>query len=159
VERYRFRAAHAALPAPAPAGQVAGAPKNQGRRPLDLAEPEAELLREHRRAQDELRLAQGPRWEAHDLVFCTDRGRPLGHRNVSREFKKFVARAGLPDIRFHDLRHSNATLLAAAGVPLKVIQERLGHTDSRTTLGFYGHTTPAMGKEAAQKLRELLHDG
>ena len=95
--------------------------------------------------------------EGHDLIFCTGRGRPLNWRNVTREYKKFLQRAGLPDIRFHDLRHSNATILAAAGVPLKVIQERLGHADITTTLGFYGHVTPAMGQEAARKLEDLLH--
>jgi hypothetical protein len=114
-------------------------------------------LRDHRARQEELRRANGPLWEPGDLIFCTDRGRPLNWRNVTREYKRFLGRAGLPDVRFHDLRHSNATILAAAGVPLKVIQERLGHSDPRTTLAFYGHVTPAMGKEAAQKLGELLH--
>jgi integrase len=132
-------------------------PKAHSRRPLDLAPSELAVLREPRRAQDALRLAQGAGWEAHDLIFCTDRGRPLNWRNVTREYKRFLARADLPDLRFHDLRHSNATILAAAGVPPKVIQERLGHADITTTLGFYGHATPAMGKEAARKLEDLLH--
>ncbi len=67
-----------------------------------------------------------------------------------------MARAGLPDIRFHDLRHSSATILAAAGVPMKVIQERLGHSDIRTTLMFYQHYTPGIRKDAAKRLDELL---
>ena len=132
-------------------------PKANSRRPLDLTPSEVADLREHRAAQDALRLARGTGWEAHDLIFCTGQGRPLNWRNVTREYKKFLQRAGLPDIRFHDLRHSNATILAAAGVPLKVIQERLGHADITTTLGFYGHVTPAMGQEAARKLEDLLH--
>jgi hypothetical protein len=93
------------------------------------------------------------------LLFCTDLGRPLNWRNVTREFKRFPRRADLPDIRFHDLRHSNGTILAAAGIPLKVIQERLGHSDPRTTLGFYGHATPPMGRDAARALQALLHEG
>lgn len=134
-------------------------PKADSRRSLDLTVIERGLLAEHRRQQRELRAAVGAAWEDHDLIFCTDRGRPLGYRVVVREYKKFLRRAELPDISFHDLRHSNATILAAAGVPLKVIQERLGHADIKTTLEFYEHVTPAMGKDAARKLEELLGDG
>ena len=133
-------------------------PKADSRRTIDLTETERALLREHQQRQGELRLAKGPAWEDHDLIFCTDRGRPLGYRVVFREYKKVLRRAGLPDISFHDLRHSNATILAAAGVPLKVIQERLGHADIKTTLEFYEHVTPPMGKEAARRLEGLLRD-
>jgi integrase len=116
-------------------------------------------LAEHQRQQRTLRDAVGAAWEEHDLIFCTDRGRPLGYRVVFREYKKFLQRAGLPDISFHDLRHSNATILAAAGVPLKVVQERLGHADIKTTLAFYEHVTPTMGQDAARKLEDLLGEG
>ncbi len=131
--------------------------KTNSRRPLDLAPSELAVLREHQRRQLELRRAMGDRWEDHDLIFCTDRGRPLGWRNVTREYTRFKRLAGLPAVSFHGLRHSNATIMAEAGVPLKVIQERLGHSDSRTTLGFYGHATRGMGREAAQKLEDHLH--
>ena len=133
-------------------------PKAGSKRPLDLTAVEVAVLREHRRWQDERRREAGAAWGGRELVFCTDLGRPLNHRNVTTYFKKFVARAGLPDIRFHDLRHSSATILAAAGVPMKVIQERLGHSDIRTTLMFYQHYTPGMGKDAAKRLDELLQD-
>jgi integrase len=133
-------------------------PKADSRRTLDLTATERTVLGEHRARQRELRDAVGPAWEDRDLIFCTDLGRPLGYRVVFREYKKFLRRAGLPDISFHDLRHSNATILAAAGVPLKVIQERLGHADIKTTLEFYEHVTPAMGKDAARKLEDLLGD-
>lgn len=133
-------------------------PKASSRRALALTEGELRLLAEHRARQDALRQAQGERWEEHELLFCTDLGRPLNWRNVTREFKRFLCRADLPDSRFHDLRHSNGTILAAAGIPLKVIQERLGHSDPRTTLGFYGHATPPMGRDAARALQALLHD-
>lgn len=131
-------------------------PKRSSKRTLDLTDIELHLLAEHKVWQDRLRHAQGSQWADHELVFSTDQGRPLSWRNVTREFKKFLQRAGLPAIRFHDLRHSNGTIMASAGVPLKVIQERLGHSDPRTTLQFYGHATPAMGKEAARKLNDLL---
>ena len=133
-------------------------PKEDSRRTLDLTALERELLAEHRCRQGELRRAVGAAWENRDLIFCTDLGRPLGHRVVFREYKKFLQRAKLPDISFHDLRHSNATILAAAGVPLKVVQERLGHADIKTTLEFYEHVTPTMGKDAARKLEALLGD-
>jgi integrase len=134
-----------------------GLPKRRSQRTLDLAEPELTVLREHRTRQAAVSDALGPGWEANDLIFCTDRGRPLNWRNVSREFQRFVAAARRGSVRFHDLRHTNATIMAAAGVPMKVIQERLGHSDIRTTLGFYGHVTPAMGQDAARKLAQILH--
>ncbi len=105
----------------------------------------------------EERLLVGPEWQDQGLVSCTHQGKPLGWRNVTREYTRFKRLAGLPAVSFHGLRHSNATIMAEAGVPLKVIQERLGHSDSRTTLGFYGHATRGMGREAAQKLEDHLH--
>lgn len=80
----------------------------------------------------------------------------LDPRNVTKSFQQQLAVAGLPRIRFHDLRHAYATLMLAAGVPLRVIQEALGHTSIATTAAVYAHVLPALQKDAAQKLDEAL---
>jgi integrase len=132
-------------------------PKAKSRRRIDLAAPEIQALQAHRALQQADRLAYGAAYEEQELVFCTHRGRPLSWRNVTREFKKHLVAAGLRNIRFHDLRHTNATLLLEAGVHPKVVQERLGHSDIGTTLNIYSHVMPTLGRDAAQHLRDILH--
>lgn len=95
-------------------------------------------------------------YEDHGLIFCTHRGRPLGWRNVTREFKKYLRAAELRDIRFHDLRHTNATLLLAAGIHPKIVQERLGHSNIRMTIDTYSHLIASMGRAAAEQLDALF---
>jgi integrase len=96
--------------------------------------------------------------DGQDLVFTTDRGRPLGWRDVDRDFNLRLAKAGVREIRFHDLRHTNATLQLEAGIHPKVVQERLGHSDIGVTLDIYSHVTPALGRDAAQRLDEVFDD-
>ena len=108
------------------------------------------------RQQAEKSLA-GESYEDYDLVFAQPNGRPLDGHNISqREFKKLLSLAGLPDMRFHDLRHTNATLLLEAGVPAKVVSERLGHSGIGITLDIYSHVLPTMQEQAASKLEEML---
>jgi integrase len=91
------------------------------------------------------------------LVFCDADGGPLRKSNViRRSFHPLLRRAGLPHIRFHDLRHTHATLLLSQGVHPKVVAERLGHASIAMTLDIYSHVLPSMGKEAAQRLDVLL---
>ena len=73
-----------------------------------------------------------------------------------RRFKKLLERAGLPDIRFHDLRHSAATMLLGMGVHPKIVQERLGHHDIGTTMNIYSHVLPSMQEGAIKQLNSLL---
>jgi len=88
--------------------------------------------------------------------------RPKGFRtfgtasNLYHSFKRLLKEAGLPDMRFHDLRHTAATLMLQQGVNPKVVQERLGHSDIVLTLGTYSHVLPVLQDEAAQKMDELL---
>ncbi len=89
-------------------------------------------------------------------MFATHTGRPLIARNMFREYKTLLRRAGLPDIRFHDLRHTAATLMLLQGVPIKVVQERLGHSQISLTLGTYSHVLPSMDQDAADKMDALL---
>ena len=77
-------------------------------------------------------------------------------RNLFRHFKGVLVKAGLPEIRFHDLRHTAATLMLQQGVHPKVVQERLGHSSISLTLDTYSHVIPSMQQEAAEKMDEIL---
>lgn len=90
------------------------------------------------------------------LVFTTSTGRPISARNVIRHFKNVIDELSLPDIRFHDLRHTHATLLLAAGVHPKVVQERLGHSQISLTRDTYSHVIPSLQSEAANQFDSIL---
>lgn len=128
----------------------------KGRRIIDLPASCVAILKEHKRVQAEERLLVGPDWQPGDLVFCTHRGRPLSQRNILRAYKLILQRAGLPDVSFHALRHTAATLLLLQGVHPKVVQERLGHSNISMTLDIYSHLIPSMGRAAADQLDALL---
>lgn len=94
-----------------------------------------EALRRLRAEQKKLKLLLGPQYQDHGLVFASDFGKPFHPPNfVRRTFRRLLRRAGLPRVRFHDLRHSHATLLLAQGVSPKVVQECLGHANITLTL-------------------------
>jgi integrase len=110
-----------------------------------------EALRNHRKAMIAEGLGDVP-W-----VFCNHHGRPLRRSHFhAYEFKPLLESANLPKIRFHDLRHTSATILLSAGVHPKVVQERLGHAQISVTLDIYSHVLPGMQREAAAKFDELL---
>jgi integrase len=90
------------------------------------------------------------------LVFVTKNDTPISPRNLVRHFKEATEQAGLPEIRFHDLRHTHASLLLAAGVHPKLVQERLGHSQISLTMDTYSHLLPGMSDEAASKFDELM---
>ena len=115
-----------------------------------------EALKEHRVHQLEAKLKAGASWQEHDYVFCTLHGTHLGPNHVVEEFKLLLKQAGLPDIRFHDLRHSAATLLLSLGIHPKVVQELLGHTQISITMDVYSHVLPGMQQDAMGKLNEAL---
>ncbi len=129
---------------------------HQSRRTIDLPPSTVTVLREHKARQLQERVMQGPAWEGQELVFCTLRGRPLGYRNATRAFKATLGRAGLPEIRFHDLRHTAATLMLLAETPLHVVSRRLGHASITLTANTYAHVLPTMGRDAAARLEALL---
>ena len=108
--------------------------------------------------QLEAKLKAGPAWQEHDYVFCTLTGTHLRPNHVVDEFKKILKRAGLPAIRFHDLRHSTATLLLSLGVHAKVVQEMLGHTEISMTMDIYSHVLPNMQVDAVHRLNDLLQE-
>jgi integrase len=101
------------------------------------------------------RLA-GSRWQASSLVFTSTIGTPLEPRNVNRQFDTLLAKAGLAHIRFHDLRHTAASLLLAQGVHPRVAMETLGHFKIGLTTDTYSHVIPALNREAADRMDALL---
>jgi integrase len=94
---------------------------------------------------------RAPSWKIHDLVFTNQHGGYLNQSILRREVKQLLHEADLPALRFHDLRHSAATILISMGVNSKVVQERLGHSTISITLGVYGHVTESMQRDAMQK--------
>jgi integrase len=126
-----------------------------GARTLPLPALLCSILREHKAGQDEER--RGPGWEEHGLVFPSERGTPLEAGNlVSRSFKPALKRAGLADMRFHDLRHTTASLLLASGVDTKTVSAILGHTSPAFTLATYAHVLPEITRQAVAGLGDLL---
>jgi integrase len=132
-----------------------GAKTKASSRTVKLTAETLQTLREHRKAQNACRLA-APVWEDNDLIVTTGTGAPVNPDNVSRSFQALVRAAGLRRIRVHDLRHTHATLLLRAGVPVKIVSERLGHTNIGVTLDTYSHVLPDMQDTAAAAIDELL---
>lgn len=124
----------------------------RSRRTIRLPQVVIVALRSHRTRQLTERLAAGGGWTDSGLVFTTVAGTPLDARNVTREFQAMLVAAGLPRIRFHDLRHTAATLLLSQGVDPRTIMETLGHSQISLTLNTYSHVMPALQIDAAAKL-------
>ncbi len=96
-------------------------------------------------------------WQENGLVFPSRVGTPLGGRNLNRSYKQHLERAGLPlSFRFHDLRHTCATILLRQHVNPKFVQELLGHSDVSLTLNIYSHVLPDMGDQAAVAMEAAL---
>lgn len=138
-------------------GQVQfAAPKSEhSRRTIPLTQEAAAVLRRHRIAQAEQKLRLGPLYQDHGLVFARPDGRPLSHNTITHHFPLLLRKAGLPRVRLHDLRHTHATLLLAAGVHPRVAAARLGDT-VEVTMNTYSHVLPSMQEEVARKLSVLL---
>jgi integrase len=129
----------------------------RSRRRVTLTATAVTALRAHRAAQLKERIALGSAWDDLDLVFPNEVGRPLDPTNVTeRAFRRTLRRAGLPRIRFHDLRHTAATLMLARNVHPKVASEMLGHAQVAITLDLYSHVTPTMQREAAVTMEAIV---
>ncbi len=89
-------------------------------------------------------------------VFSDVEGNPIHPHSLSQTFKRIVARASVPKIRLHDIRHTHGTLLIKAGVPVKVVSERLGHSNPAFTIDTYQHILPGMQAEAARLFEKLI---
>jgi integrase len=138
-------------------GLVSSEPKNASRRTVDLLQKAAEALRSHRKRQMEEQPTVGAQWTDNGLVFTTTIGTPLdAQKIVNRHFKPLLKRAGLPDIRWHDLRHTYATLLLSRGTHPTYVQKSLGHASVQLTLDRYSHWMPSMGRNTAKGIDEAL---
>jgi integrase len=138
-------------------GLVSSEPKNANRRTVDLLQRAAEALRSHRKRQMEEQPTVGVQWTDNGLVFTTTIGTPLdAQKIVNRHFKPLLKRAGLPDIRWHDLRHTYATLLLSRGTHPTYVQKSLGHASVQLTLDRYSHWMPSMGRNTAKGIDEAL---
>lgn len=142
------------------AGLVVKPPKTAAsRRSIPIGASLVALLRRHRAVQNELRLASGPAWRDHDLVFPSSVGTPVQEYIVRKVLARICAVAEVPIIRVHDIRHTAATLMLIAGVNPKVVSERLGHATIAITLQTYTHVLPTMQQDAANLLESLLNAG
>jgi integrase len=140
-------------------GLVFSEPKNASRRTVDLPLRAVEALRSHRKRQLEEQLRVGSSWQDNGLVFPTTIGTPVDAQNVvNRHFKPLLKRTGLPSIRWHDLRHTYATLLLARGTHPTYVQKSLGHASVQLTLDRYSHWMPSMGRATASAMDDALAD-
>jgi len=132
----------------------------KSRRTLPLPAFLVPILRRHRRRQAAERDRAVNLWSgAHDLVFTTQFGTPIGPRNASRDLAAILSRTALPRVTFHELRHSCGSLLLALGVDIKVIQEILGHSSIGVTGDVYAHVQLGLKRQAAEAMHGLLGNG
>lgn len=138
-------------------GYVETEPKTaRGRRKILLSSFVVEMLNAHHSAQMEERYKAGDKWIDKNLVFCGLLGDFFNPNYLLRVFKKILEDAGLPRMRFHDLRHSAATILLSMNVHPKVVQEMLGHSTINMTLDTYSHVLPSMQKDIAERWNDEL---
>ncbi|MGH3514252.1 MAG: tyrosine-type recombinase/integrase [Mycobacterium sp.] len=125
-------------------------------RVVALPRPCVQALRRHRAQQGAERLAAGDRWTDSGLVFTTRKGTPIEPRNINRTFDALIAKIGITRIRFHDLRHSCATLLYAQGVDLQTIRDLLGHSSIGVTSAIYVDVLREVQRDAVDRLGHLF---
>ena len=133
-------------------------PKTErSRRTLELRGETVQALREHRERQFAERHRYHELWQDRGLVFPTAVGTPSSRQNLARrDFKPLIRAAGVPEVRFHDMRHTFATLMLKNRADLNTVSKMLGHSSVKVTLDVYGHIVPGMQKEALQSLDGLF---
>jgi integrase len=133
------------------------APKTAaGRRSIALDDATVEVLRALATAQGDEKILLDRAYQDHDLVFCRSDGVAYDPDVITHQFDRAVAKAGVPRIRLHDLRHTAATLALKAGIPVKVVSQRLGHTKASVTQDIYQHVIAGMDEDAAQRIADLI---
>jgi integrase len=149
VERQLMRQEHATI-------EFSTLKTRYSRRSIALGLKTVESLRMHQERQQSDRITAGDRWVETGLIFTSQVGTPIHYRNLLRDFKALLKDAGLPPIRFHDLRHTAASLMLNAGIPAIVVSRRLGHARASITLDVYGHLIPSMQEEVADQIDDLV---
>lgn len=139
-----------------PGGLVTKPPKTaRSRRVVALSGSAVQTLRQHRVKQQEYRLRLGPVYKDNDLVFPSEIGTPLFPQGFYRAWKRITAEAGVT-LKFHGLRHLSATTALAAGVDVRTIADRLGHSNTSTTLDIYAHAVAGADRAAAEAISAAL---
>ncbi len=133
-----------------------GAKTKSSVRSIAISSSVKSLLLECKDRLDSERDYLGTDYTNLNLVMCTEKGTPIHPRNLIRAFKELSEIAGLPKIRFHDLRHTHATLMIFQNEPMKLIADRLGHSKISTTMDTYGHLLPNMQRDASDRLDQTL---
>lgn len=137
---------------------ITGPPKTRSGedRRVDLDTGTVGVLIAHNLVQDHERRDNSLPAPGHDLVFTWPDGSPYSPDHVSRQFRLIAARPGLPVKRLHDLRHGSASLQLAAGVPMAVVSQRLGHSTITLTADIYSHLLEGVGRDAAERAAALV---
>jgi len=128
----------------------------KSKRTIALSPYAIHVLREHKERQGAIRLTIGKPLAESDLVFSTPEGKPLRPNTISRAWTMLAAKAGVKVIRFHDARHTHASLMLKAGIHPKIVQERLGHASIQITLDTYSHVSPGLQEAAAAQFDKLV---
>lgn len=134
-----------------------GAKTSAGNRVIAIDAETLNALEKHRLKYNEEKMASRNIYEDNNLVISTSVGTPLSPRNLVRSFDTIIEKAKVKKIRFHDLRHTHATLLLKQGVNPKIVAERLGHANVRITLDTYSHLLPTMQKDTAETFGRVFY--
>ena len=132
--------------------------KTGGGRVVALTAELVDMLLELKGKNEEMKKELGKSYNENNLVFVNSTGNIITASELTRQFKRVLKKAELPEIRFHDLRHTHATLLLKKMVYAKIVSERLGHSKSGTTLDIYSHVTPTIQLEAVRAFEELMRE-
>lgn len=132
-------------------------PKSQySNRTIPIPSGLVPILKEHETKQKRDKVKAGPSYIDKDFIFATEMGTPIDAKNLFKSYKSLLAKAKIPHRKFHSLRHTYATKLFEAGVPLKTVQMLLGHSDISITANIYTHVIPKEKTDAAEKLNILF---
>ena len=137
---------------------ISSTPKSGKPRVVELDAGTVKALWEHRCRQILERKAWGPGYQDSGLVFRREDGSPVHPSSYGQRFRVLIGEAGLPRIRLHDLRHTHASMALQAGVPVKVVSERLGHANPGFTLTLYAHALPGVQAEAAAAVASMVYE-
>jgi len=140
-----------------PGGYVLVPPKTKaGKRQVKLGQGMLAKLENHRKNQEALKAAAGDKWKENNLIFTSSIGTYMDQSRVHKEFKRLLTKAGLPDLRFHDLRHTSLSFLLENGTPVNTVQQRAGHSKASVTIDIYGHALAGSQNQAADRIDELV---
>lgn len=125
-------------------------------RVLKLSDVVVDILKEYKIWQTQQRLLMGDRWENSNRIFTAENGGPINPDVITDWFHKFIQKTDMPSISIHSLRHTNATLQIAGGVPITTVAGRLGHANETTTGKIYAHAIKSANEAAADTLQDIL---